>query len=288
MTGLIESRTVVGGAATVATAAALLLPAPFSAIGAVPLVCVLPGWALLGRTGFPPLERVVWATALSLALAALCGLALQWTGNLDRRGWGLALGGLALAGCFLVPRTRSADPEATFDRDIWTVRWRPSLAVVGAILLALTAYLYARQGALSHNQYAYTTLWMVPSGVSDTATLGVRNHERSAMSYRLDLVADGRTVLRWPGLRLGPEETLTREVSLATLRPTAGRLEAWLFREDNPAAIYRKVSVPEMAPVAPSPDACVPSPTTGPAIDNRIDPRCVRSFGPPRRSSRLP
>ena len=219
---------------------------------ALPLLLVLPGWAVLGAFGQlarPLVERFLFVVGLSIALAVLDGFVLNSIGRLTPLGWGVGLAGTTIAASAFRPVTFPSLPhptEATLSR-------RPSGAQVAlfalAALIATLAVANARHGALAQRQYDYTELWVVPSGSRDgtLVTLGIRNMESTEASYRVELVADGEVIGRWLPFSLAPNEAATQQIPINLPPGPERRVAAWLFKVDVPDRIYRKVWIPAPA-----------------------------------------
>jgi uncharacterized membrane protein len=106
------------------------------ALLALPLVLVLPGYALVAaafpEAGRSLAERLLYGVGLSLAVAALGGFALNLTPwGLRAEAWATLLGGIALAACAIAwARRRRGDaaPELPTTRAGWgsgrSSRWR--------------------------------------------------------------------------------------------------------------------------------------------------------------------
>ena len=244
-----DARSLILPAVTLAALAAAFAPIPALRPAAAPLVLALPGWAVLDaalpRERGAGLERAASAVGLSLALAVLCGLALDRVGLLTPAGWSGSLGGFTLAAWATGRVARLAAPRRGLDH---VPSWRmPSRAsgwatalLAPALALAGAAIWTARQGALAHREYAFTEFWLVPSGPG-SAVLGLRNLEKAEAGYAVQIMAGADVVGRWPPITLGPGETATRTVPVDALPGAPRRMEAWLYRSDRPDTVYRKV-----------------------------------------------
>jgi uncharacterized membrane protein len=240
-------------AAACAAIALAPLPAAVRTPFALCLVAWLPGRAILSlafpseRTG--P-EIAALSVVLSMAAAVLCGLALHFLGALTPAGWAVSLSGIAIAAFLVAPAPGAGDDVPAAGSPVR--RGRVDLAMLaGAVALGLGAYAAARSGAEAHDQYRYTELWMVPAGpvAGSSAILGIRNAERAATSYEVEIVDGGKAVGRWPRIDLEPGETRTMPVT-ATRGPRHRRLEARLFKDGDRDLVYRHawIDVPAGAP----------------------------------------
>jgi Protein of unknown function (DUF1616) len=222
-------------------AAAVLLPIELAAaagpvwavmqvVAGLPLVLVLPGYALStlllpaasGRPRFinPLLWRGMWAVGLSLAVTALGGLALNLTpAGLTRASWTIALAVLvllALAASATLrarrARSRSLSPataplhpaQAPGRPTAAAARTRaPALATascaLAALLLAGAAIWLAASGTAGPRRISdFAQLWLVPAqSATGKATLGLRSAYPHAERFRLVLLRDGRTAATW-------------------------------------------------------------------------------------------
>jgi hypothetical protein len=171
--------------------------------------------------------------------------------------------------------------------------------VATGLLLSGAAIGLAREGALSQKEYAYTSFWLTPhADAAGLATIGVTNNEKVSTSYRIEIVAGGQTVGRWPPFRLEAGQTFLRELPLHWPQASAGRIEAWLFKDDNASAIYRKVSTPvrdlvggggasSSVPLRCSDKGNEPVPTSVTAHPHLSGTPCERQGGLPDHTDRL-
>lgn len=217
----------------------------------VPAVLVLPGYAIsravfpFGR--LPGDERLVYTFTLSVAAAALGGLAWQLAFDLNRFTWAAVLTAITLVSCAVAQRRRSAqkaprarersrdEAESRLPRlDLPT-----GVALLAAVAIAVLAVSIAANGlrderAKSH----FSSLWIVPEGGSGGVAVGVWNHQGAVHEYRLTVETAGRTIEEWRG-RLG-----ARQNKQLTLAPPAfsrgARLVVSLYRD---GALYRRTAL---------------------------------------------
>lgn len=193
----------------------------------LPLVLCIPGYALVDllmprwsqatrirRDGDYHLaqvvERMVLSVGLSLAVAALSALALNWTPwGVGRRQSTAFLSLLALA-AIVAAHVRDRQQALTtltelpgrLTLELYGLSWR-RLAMMGlALLLVITALLLSARSATLASP-GFTETWMVPQG-SGLVQVGVRNRTLEPQRYRLRVTVDGRPVLSRDRLRLGP------------------------------------------------------------------------------------
>jgi hypothetical protein len=217
-------------------------------LAGLPLVLVVPGHALVAlawpgqRLGMA--ERALLDLGLSLALAALSGLALNWTP------WGLGgvqppllLGLFSLAGIAVVARREPRRP--------WSAAlagWRRSAApgshhaVLGGTAAALvaTAVAFSVWSAAQDRGPGFTQAWLVPRAAG-RLDIGLRNDQARADTYRLRLTAGGRTVREWPAVRLRPGQQWSAAAALPDGAATGAELA--VYRAEQPAQVYRSLRV---------------------------------------------
>jgi uncharacterized membrane protein len=217
------------------------------AIMSLPLVIVLPGYAITaavfpkGTLGVP--ERLLFSMGTSLALAILCGLLLNWTP------WGFQVGAwlVLLCGTTLLAslvaqiRQRRAHAVARTSAHIG-LDVRQGLLLSMAVLLIGAAVWMARTPAPQKGLQGYTMLWMLPDVAGKHAVrLGVRSKEFDTTNYRLRVQVNDQTVREWPSIQLGPNEQWEETIELSMEQLDAGEVEAALYRLDSPGSVYRYV-----------------------------------------------
>lgn len=240
-------------------ALAMFFSAVVRAVVVVPLLVVVPGFAL-SAAWFAPralgwVERTVLSIGLSLATLALGGLVLQWTGlGLHPSTWiVLLLSVTLLSGAAAFMRHRSTLPRATF-HGVAITRQQSTMFGVAALVTA-GALSMAVWSAVQPSRTGFTQLWLVPastgtaSSTAPTVHLGVSNQESVPTSYQLRLTLGNQTIHEWKQLDLAPYTTWETDVTL----PTTGTAQAFLYRSDAPTAIYRRVQLATGAPSAATP-----------------------------------
>ena len=71
--------------------------------------------------------------------------------------------------------------------------------------------------------------------------LEVVSTEQTTLKYRLQLLNGNQVVKEWPSIELAPEQTWQEVVQAA---PSGGnKLQAVLYRLDNPGTVYRQVDM---------------------------------------------
>jgi uncharacterized membrane protein len=237
----------------VAVALAFILPSDWvpGRILTLPLVLVLPGYALLSAT-FPERaleipERLVFSLGLSLAIVILGGLALNWTPfGLRASSWAVLLAGITLAASAVALVRRRGQSMAGQG---WLRVGNVGFTLRKGLLLGLAAAIVCGALAVSiigaeRQSYArYTQLWILRAGgasAENAVRLGISNMESTAMEYRLDVNVGGKVVKQWSAIDLEPNKQWE---STLVLPPTTSvtSVEADLYRADAPAMIYRHV-----------------------------------------------
>jgi Protein of unknown function (DUF1616) len=213
---------------------------PLRVLAGLPLVLVVPGHALVALIwrGHPLglAERAALAVGISLALAALSGLALEWTP--------LGLGGTrstVLLGTISLAALAGGAMRDHLGEAATPAIPRPARAtvVLGAMaaLLAAAAVAFSVWSAAQDRGPGFTQAWLVPASAG-RLDLGLENDQSGAETYRVVLTAGGQTVREWRAVRLRPGQQWS---SSATL-PTRGA-ELDVYRAEQRDVVYRSVRV---------------------------------------------
>jgi uncharacterized membrane protein len=237
-------------AAAVCAIAALLLPNDVvRLVFALPLVLLLPGYAIASASlakreiEYPQLALI--SVALSLAVLALGGLALNYLGGLHPGTWALLLFLVVLAaarGAAL--RRRAAAPAASLRPQL---QRRPAVAAVGLILggivAAAAALVLTFTPVSAKHAVGYSDLWMRPydHGSADVR-IGVGNQEHDRTAYGLIANFGHGRHLAVRRFALDPGQ---RHVVRLSVPPPRGRSEpvaVTLYRRAQPNVPYRRVS----------------------------------------------
>jgi uncharacterized membrane protein len=198
----------VAGLALAGLALALVpVPGPLRTAALLPLLLILPGYALAAAL-FRPGEigrelRVVLSVAFSFGASALGGLVAQLVLRLDRPVWATLLALVTVLAAVVALLRRDAMPADSEPPrlSLPRVRLASLLAMLAAIAIAGGAIASATGGV--HRQLdgsRFSSLSLVPSGPSGTAPpvrIGVSNHEGRPVAYRVSVRQAGRTVKRW-------------------------------------------------------------------------------------------
>jgi Protein of unknown function (DUF1616) len=248
--------------ALIAVVVALITEAgALATIVLVPLVFVLPGYALSAAL-FPPRTigndlRLVLTVVLSLSVIALGGLALHLVAVLERGTFVGLLAAVTLAATAFAlkgrqgrwndrpPRSRPPYPSIAV-----------ALALAAAIGLAGVAIAIASAGA--HRQIdeaRFSSLWLVPQGGTRVppdeppVLVGIANQEGKPVEYRLTVRQAGREIGTWK-MRLGDGREWETTLPAEQLNP-GETLVASLHRFGR---IVRRVGVTLGVPTPPTED----------------------------------
>ena len=212
----------------------------------LPLVFYLPGRTVLSAAFHGQvrgLSAAVFAVGLSLAVTIFCGFALHFVGGLTPDGWMMALSLATLTACgaaYLTGRDRPFPADASTGSP--ALHAIAAAAIGCAVLMAAGAVVLSSRQAISHPEFAYTQMWMVPyAGSPGTFTVGVKNVERGASLYDLEVTLDGRVVVMRRSISLQAGETWTSDISLPMGHGEPHTAEARLFRDGNDGLVYRRV-----------------------------------------------
>ncbi len=217
-------------------------------ISALPLVLILPGYALTAAF-FPARsldipEYVLFSLGLSLAVTAVAGLALHMLGlSLQANTWAITLTAITVVACLIGMWRRRRPVAATPAR----VPVRPGLREAlffGLAIVVIGAALYlTRLPTPPTNVSGYTQLWLIPASDGNPSSLrvGVDSKEFATTSYRLQVTVNGRVVNEWPDLQLAPGGSWQFPIELQANQPAFTLVEAALYRLDDPTTVYRQV-----------------------------------------------
>ncbi len=221
------------------------------ALGALPLVLFLPGYAVtaacLPQRSLARVERLLISLGLSVAITVLLGLTLYWAGvSLQTVTWAIALALTTVVACGIAWRRQpAAAGEKSATSPAIKLRLRDLVWMGLAVAISGAAIGIARLPSPASGVSGYTLLWMTPASNENTENyqLGITSQEFATMTYRLQVMVDGRVVRDWPELKLAPGTTWTSPIVLPTDQLRAGSIEAALYRLDNPNVIYRQVQL---------------------------------------------
>lgn len=223
---------------------------PLEEIVVVPFVLFLPGYALtfafFGGQFIGAFERLLLSVALSIAVAILTGVALNFTPiGLQSTSWLIAL----------VLVTLCAAVYAFFRRQLpvtTSLRFNPSKVRAGnvflyslAVLLLVVTLLIVRLPTPAIGIEGYTSLWVLPIDASHPQflRLGVGSSELTTDDYRLELQVNGQKVQEWNNIELKPGQNWSAVYDSGTDLRTVKLAELSLYRSDQPTVPYRQVHI---------------------------------------------
>lgn len=216
----------------------------------LPLVLVAPGYAIVAavfpRRGPGGPETLLFSVGVSLMVATLGGLALNWTP------WGLrgdawvALLGIVILGAGTVAAARRGGLTTSLSVVRQPRRGprflRTTLPLLATALVLIVTIDMSVMGDLRQPHKGFTQLWILPANGNTLGVmrLGVINSEARPTTYRLRLVARGRTVREWRALTLAPSATWQATVTLSMGLARVGRAEVILWRGSQSRSVYRR------------------------------------------------
>jgi uncharacterized membrane protein len=225
---------------------------------ALPLAVLLPGYAVItaafSRDALGTTERITLSLGLSLALGVVGGVILNWTPwGLRAGSWIVLLGGITVGACFYaLARPLAAAPGDEGRAGVVARAALPELGdgsparlVRDGVLLTLAAGIAVAAGWVAIDgarvrREGFSQLWMLPLDGDRSVQVGLRSEELASTEYTLRLVADDSAVLRTERLRLEPGDQWEATVPV-TADGTVSKVEAQLYRADDPTRPYRRV-----------------------------------------------
>lgn len=212
------------------------------------LILVAPGYAIVqacfGPGTLPRAERATLMIGISIGACVVGGLLLQYLPwGLGAATW-LAFVAAVVGAAAVFARGRLAAPLAALAGELRRIPAVQLVCLAGAALVALSAVSLAVSGARQQEQRAaFTQLWIQPAGAGalGAVTVGVRSDEAVPVRYTLRLLADGAAVQPDLPIALAAGESWSSTIPIAG--PAPERVEAQLYRADQPGAIYRRVFV---------------------------------------------
>jgi hypothetical protein len=240
-----------------------------STAGAVPLILILPGWAMLVAVD-PDAEyvrtasRVFWITVASIVITMAGGFILNVTGGLTHTAWVIYLSVsivflVLIAATRLVIRSRSrvspGPSQASTAADVISaqggaeaepgraaVSIRSGAALVVSLGLLIGAVLLS-QRSVDANRPQFLELSLVPGSLSshpidDDARLAISNRTGAEENLILKVQAGTSTSMR-VSISLTPGATWSKVVD----RKSGENLTATVSTQSNPAKILRSVSL---------------------------------------------
>ncbi len=229
----------VAGAAVVCAGGTLApLPVVLTVILALPLVLVLPGYALLEALGGRAIERVqrlVLVPALSIAIVIVVTLVLNlFPSGLTARSWAIALA-VMVAALAVTAFVRVAGPTERRPAERFRIRRLDVVALVLAAAVVAGATILVKTPLAAKKALGYTAL-SIERRSGSSIQVEMLSGEQTTTSYRLDVRAGGRLVYRKPGIRLSPGMRLSQVIKIRT----RAAISAALYLDGRHQA-YRRV-----------------------------------------------
>jgi hypothetical protein len=250
-----DLRLVVAAALLCAVLALLIPVEGIALIFAVPLLLVLPGYAITAasfahrKLAWP--QFLLLSIALSLSVLVLGSLLLNYVGGIHPLSWAVLVVLVVFAAC----RVAAVRRGGTGKGPSWP---RPRLRglevamVLGGVAATVVALAIASSTVPVEEAIGYTQLWVLPQAGSEghEVQVGVRSQQQASTDFDLR-VRIGSDALVRRSFRLAPGET--RLVKLRAPPGSKGRLPviATLLRHNRPFSVYRRVKGSLVAPRGP-------------------------------------
>jgi hypothetical protein len=233
--------------AALLSAALVALPLDGLLVGLllVPLVLVLPGYALAAAL-FPPgtisgEERLVYVFALSVGAASLAGLLWQLAFDLEQATWVLVLVAVTLAAAAVAQRRRAISrvpSTASQLPPLPKLGAATGLALLAAVALTVLAVRSATAGLQEQRSEShFSALWAVPTDPGGLET-GVSNHQGAVHRFNLLVERKGVFLRGWKG-RLGATQSESFSLDQSQLSGS-GPVTVSLYRDGE---LYRRVEI---------------------------------------------
>jgi uncharacterized membrane protein len=222
---------------------------------AVPLVLILPGYAItaaaFARRPLAWPQFLLLSIALSLAVLVLGSLLLNYVGGIHALSWALLLVAVVLAACRVAAvRRGKAGKGPSWPRP--RLRRLEMAMVLAGVAAAVVAIVLSSSTVPVGDAIGYTQLWILPQAGSGgrVVQVGVRSQQQASTNYDLR-VRIGQDALARRSFRLAPGET--RLVKLRAPPGSQGTVPviATLLRHNRPTSVYRRVKGSLTAPRGP-------------------------------------
>jgi uncharacterized membrane protein len=234
----------------------LALLATPARIIALPLVFILPGYALTAvlfpRRTLDFLESLVFTLCLSLLVVMVGGLVLNLLpSGLNTISWAIFSGCFTLAasiGALIRRHGQSLFSLLELEQPqhlsiALTPRQVLLLGLAGIIVVA--AIVFSIVGATRQTRAGFTQLWLLQANAKQPDTsvqLGINNKEATAMNYSLIVEMNGKVVKTWSSIHLRTDTQWNTVLPLGAARlAKETKVEVLLYRTDAPTTVYRHV-----------------------------------------------
>jgi hypothetical protein len=219
----------------------------WQALLGVPLVLFVPGYALTAALFAPRAlgvpERVLFSVASSLVITMLGSLVLYGLRvELRPVTWALFLAAITLGASLVAWRRRKVAEPAPLTLNVSLVQGG-TLGLAGLAVVAAVALARIPSGPAGLE--GYTLLWILPNDATQApgVRLGVSSMEFTPTQYGLVVTLDGRAAYEWAAINLRPGEKWDEFLAWPSQGSGPGRVEATLYRLDNPQVVYRRVTL---------------------------------------------
>lgn len=208
---------------------------------------IVPGYllshALLPGKMLGAAERALLSIGLSMAVVALGGLGLNLTHwGLQGTIWviWLAIISLISAGIALVRGAWRSAPSVRVASGLH-IREIALLGIAGLILVA--TLVVAMAPAPADSIEGYTNFSVVPATSNDPAVVefNITSMETHPMHYVLEVKVNNQLISHSAPITLNPGEEWAGMLSIPVQKSNAVRIEANLYRLDQPGIVYRQV-----------------------------------------------
>lgn len=228
---------------------------PLPVIGvvlALPLVFLLPGYALTEmlfyRRSLDRAHRFIFVLGLSLTVDILGGFILNLLPmGLRAISWAVFLGLLTLIFSLIALCLRRRFAANEMPRVKIGFSLQEYIFVGLSVVITILALYYSVMSAAERSSPGFTQAWMLPlkqrQNIS-TVRMGIRSFEKTSVTYRITLAANGAQVNEWRSVVLAPQQEWDEVVPIS-LKSRKGSMyvEVKLYKLDNPEAIYRELHV---------------------------------------------
>lgn len=216
----------------------------------VPLVLGIPGYLLFNlltssSETIQLSELPMYAGGLSIAIVAVTGLLLAvspW--GIQAKSFVMTLGMFTYVTSAFIYVKRSTNFEPRHIGTSGAIRPNKSqyLILIYAVIIMGGALIVSYMGANQARQTNFTEFWIVPTDktADKSIAIGIRNVEHSDVVYDIQLKSKDTVIQEWKSITLKPSESWSRNITIGS---DVENLEALLYREDNPEAVYRRVTL---------------------------------------------
>ena len=218
----------------------------FRTLVSLPSLLLLPGYLLmmllLPKRSIGPVDKITFSLGLSLAVAVLVGLVLNWTPwGLQAKSWVLFLGVITI--CLAIVAELRQSNQVKISSKRLTINFHCGLLFGLAGIFMVAALAISSLGALKHRNPGFTQFWILPveDATLKSVRIGISNYEGITMAYNLQLKAGDTIVAEITTISLESGEKWETEVNLSSEFSSAETIEASLYRLDMPESIYRQV-----------------------------------------------